>query len=165
MMKQQDKNGTAAYEKTFGDLLPSAVADFCTHVFVFFLLAAWKLLVLCIFLFIKSIGNFLQFVNMLQFLIFYNQRIQKRNGPQMLRKREILMSTKQKVHYILETTQLHPKAIPGWHADDRKRGKYVHFFHRNPRGGRAKEIDPEDVRKFLELTEEYKFGKIVAHAP
>ena len=39
------------------------------------------------------------------------------------------------------------------------------FFTRNPRGGRAKEIDPEDVRKFLELTEEYKFGKIVAHAP
>ena len=44
-------------------------------------------------------------------------------------------------------------------------GNTFAFFIRNPRGGRAKEIDPEDVRKFLELTEEYKFGKIVAHAP
>lgn len=44
-------------------------------------------------------------------------------------------------------------------------GNMFAFFTRNPRGGRAKEIDPEDVRKFLELTEEYKFGKIVAHAP
>ena len=44
-------------------------------------------------------------------------------------------------------------------------GNTFAFFTRNPRGGRAKEIDPEDVRKFLELTEEYKFGKIVAHAP
>ena len=44
-------------------------------------------------------------------------------------------------------------------------GNAFAFFTRNPRGGRAKEIDPEDVRKFLELTEEYKFGKIVSHAP
>ena len=44
-------------------------------------------------------------------------------------------------------------------------GNTFAFFTRNPRGGRAKEIDPEDVRKFLEQTEEYKFGKIVAHAP
>ena len=44
-------------------------------------------------------------------------------------------------------------------------GNTFAFFTRNPRGGRAKEIDPEDVRKFLELTEEYKFAKIVAHAP
>ena len=44
-------------------------------------------------------------------------------------------------------------------------GNTFAFFTRNPRGRRAKEIDPEDVRKFLELTEEYKFGKIVAHAP
>ena len=44
-------------------------------------------------------------------------------------------------------------------------GNTFAFFTRNPRGGRAKEIDPEDVRKFLELTAEYKFGKIVAHAP
>ena len=44
-------------------------------------------------------------------------------------------------------------------------GNTFAFFTRNPRGGREKEIDQEDVRKFLELTEEYKFGKIVAHAP
>ena len=44
-------------------------------------------------------------------------------------------------------------------------GNTFAFFTRNPRGGRAKEIDPEDIRKFLELAEEYKFGKIVAHAP
>lgn len=44
-------------------------------------------------------------------------------------------------------------------------GNTFAFFTRNPRGGRAKEIDPEDVHRFLELTEEYKFGKIVAHAP
>ena len=44
-------------------------------------------------------------------------------------------------------------------------GNTFAFFTRNPRGGRAKEIDPEDVRKFLELAEEHKFGKIVAHAP
>lgn len=39
------------------------------------------------------------------------------------------------------------------------------FFTRNPRGGRAKDIDPEDVKRFLELASENSFGKIVAHAP
>ena len=39
------------------------------------------------------------------------------------------------------------------------------FFTRNPRGGKAKDIDPEDVKKFLKLAEENKFGKLVAHAP
>ncbi len=39
------------------------------------------------------------------------------------------------------------------------------FFTRNPRGGKAKEIDPEDVKKFLKLAEENHIGKIVAHAP
>lgn len=39
------------------------------------------------------------------------------------------------------------------------------FFTRNPRGGKAKDIDPEDVRRFLELSEKEKFGKLVAHAP
>lgn len=39
------------------------------------------------------------------------------------------------------------------------------FFTRNPRGGKAKDIDPEDVKKFLQLAEEHKFGKLVAHAP
>lgn len=39
------------------------------------------------------------------------------------------------------------------------------FFTRNPRGGAAKAIDEEDVRKFLALAEEHAFGKLVAHAP
>jgi len=39
------------------------------------------------------------------------------------------------------------------------------FFTRNPRGGKAKEPDPEDIRKYLEFAGENDFGKIVAHAP
>ncbi len=39
------------------------------------------------------------------------------------------------------------------------------FFTRNPRGGKAKEIDPEDVKRFLEIAEANRFVKIVAHAP
>lgn len=39
------------------------------------------------------------------------------------------------------------------------------FFTRNPRGGKAKEIDPDDVKRFLELYNECGFGKLVAHAP
>ena len=41
----------------------------------------------------------------------------------------------------------------------------LQFFTRNPRGGRAKEIDPQDVGRFLALAGEHGFGKIVAHAP
>lgn len=39
------------------------------------------------------------------------------------------------------------------------------FFTRNPRGGKAKEIDEADVARFLALAEEHSFGKLVAHAP
>ena len=39
------------------------------------------------------------------------------------------------------------------------------FFTRNPRGGKAKEIDDKDVEKFLNFAKEHEFGKIVAHAP
>ena len=39
------------------------------------------------------------------------------------------------------------------------------FFTRNPRGGKAKAIDEEDVAKMLGLLEEKEFGKLVAHAP
>lgn len=39
------------------------------------------------------------------------------------------------------------------------------FFTRNPRGGKAKEIDPKDVDKYLALAKEQEFGKLVAHAP
>ncbi len=39
------------------------------------------------------------------------------------------------------------------------------FFTRNPRGGRAKPIDEEDVKRFLEVASENNLGKLVAHAP
>lgn len=37
------------------------------------------------------------------------------------------------------------------------------FFTRNPRGGKAKEIDTEDINKLRELMEEKAFGPLVAH--
>lgn len=39
------------------------------------------------------------------------------------------------------------------------------FFTRNPRGGAAKPVDPEDAAAFVEYAREHNFGKIVAHAP
>ena len=39
------------------------------------------------------------------------------------------------------------------------------FFLRNPRGGAAKDINPEDIREFLALAAAHGFGKILAHAP
>lgn len=39
------------------------------------------------------------------------------------------------------------------------------FFTRNPRGGAAKTINEVDVEKFLKISKENKFGKLVAHAP
>ncbi len=39
------------------------------------------------------------------------------------------------------------------------------FFTRNPRGGKAKEIQIADVDKYLQIAKEQQFGKIVAHAP
>lgn len=39
------------------------------------------------------------------------------------------------------------------------------FFTRNPRGGSARKIDPDDVEKLLALMEENNFGRLVAHAP
>ena len=44
-------------------------------------------------------------------------------------------------------------------------GNTFAFFTRNPRGGKAKEIDPQDVQAFLKLEQENHFGKLVAHAP
>ena len=44
-------------------------------------------------------------------------------------------------------------------------GNTFAFFTRNPRGGKAKEINETDVKKFLALAGEHHFGKIVAHAP
>ena len=39
------------------------------------------------------------------------------------------------------------------------------FFTRNPRGGKAKDIDEKDVAGLLEIMEENNFAKILAHAP
>lgn len=39
------------------------------------------------------------------------------------------------------------------------------FFTRNPRGGKAKEIKKNDIDAFLQLAEQNRFAKIVAHAP
>lgn len=39
------------------------------------------------------------------------------------------------------------------------------FFTRNPRGGRAKEIDEEDIKAFLEKCKEIGIEVILAHAP
>lgn len=39
------------------------------------------------------------------------------------------------------------------------------FFTRNPRGGRAKAISPDDVKSFKAYCKEHNIGKLVAHAP
>lgn len=39
------------------------------------------------------------------------------------------------------------------------------FFTRNPRGGKAKDIDEKDVDEFLKIAKENNFAKILAHAP
>lgn len=39
------------------------------------------------------------------------------------------------------------------------------FFTRNPRGSKAKAIDPKDVKKFLDFAQENQLGRILAHAP
>jgi deoxyribonuclease-4 len=39
------------------------------------------------------------------------------------------------------------------------------FFTRNPRGSKAKDIDPKDAEALLKLIKENKFAKILAHAP
>ena len=39
------------------------------------------------------------------------------------------------------------------------------FFTRNPRGGKAKEINPSDVEAFLQLAQEQGLQRLVAHAP
>ena len=38
------------------------------------------------------------------------------------------------------------------------------FFTRNPRGGKAKDIDEKDVEKFLEFAAANSFGKLVSTA-
>lgn len=43
-------------------------------------------------------------------------------------------------------------------------GNTFAWFMRNPRGGKAKEIDDADVKKLQAILEKEKFGKLVAHA-
>lgn len=43
-------------------------------------------------------------------------------------------------------------------------GNTFAWFTRNPRGGKAKNIDGDDVRKLQQILDEKKFGKLVAHA-
>ena len=39
------------------------------------------------------------------------------------------------------------------------------FFSRNPRGTKAKKLDPEDIGRFLSFAEEHQINRILAHAP
>ncbi|MBC5625856.1 deoxyribonuclease IV [Clostridium sp. NSJ-49] len=39
------------------------------------------------------------------------------------------------------------------------------FFTRNPRGGKAKDIDQKDIDAFLKLANDNNFGVLLAHAP
>ncbi len=41
----------------------------------------------------------------------------------------------------------------------------MQFFTRNPRGSRAKPIDPADAEALMKLCRERRFGPLVAHAP
>ena len=39
------------------------------------------------------------------------------------------------------------------------------YFSRNPRGGKAKEFDPDDAAKLLQIAEENGFAPFLVHAP
>ena len=39
------------------------------------------------------------------------------------------------------------------------------FFTRNPRGGKAKDINPKDIEKYLEFAKKHNIVSILAHAP
>ncbi len=41
----------------------------------------------------------------------------------------------------------------------------MQFFTRNPRGGKARPVDPADMEAFRRLSDEYGFGPLLAHAP
>ena len=63
----------------------------------------------------------------------------------------------------------HVSSSNGFEAMGRKAtelgGNTFAFFTRNPRGGKAKDIDVNDVVRLREWMQEHQFGKIVAHAP
>jgi len=44
-------------------------------------------------------------------------------------------------------------------------GNTMQFFTRNPRGARAKALDENDIKEYLQLLKKFEFGPIVAHAP
>jgi deoxyribonuclease-4 len=44
-------------------------------------------------------------------------------------------------------------------------GNTAQFFTRNPRGGKAKDLDPADVQALNDLMQTENFGYLVAHAP
>ena len=44
-------------------------------------------------------------------------------------------------------------------------GNTAQFFTRNPRGGKAKDIDPADIAGLRDIMEEHHFGPLIAHAP
>ena len=44
-------------------------------------------------------------------------------------------------------------------------GNTFQFFTRNPRGGKAKDIDPADAKALNDFMAENGFAKILAHAP
>ena len=44
-------------------------------------------------------------------------------------------------------------------------GTTAQFFTRNPRGGKAKDLDPEDIAAFQALRAAHHFGPFIAHAP
>lgn len=50
-------------------------------------------------------------------------------------------------------------------AADSIRANTFQFFTRNPRGGRAKAIDPDDVTAYREFAAEHGISRILAHAP
>lgn len=39
------------------------------------------------------------------------------------------------------------------------------FFTRNPRGGKAKDINPQDIQKYLNFAKEHNITSLLAHAP
>ncbi|MCR4903977.1 MAG: deoxyribonuclease IV [Butyrivibrio sp.] len=61
----------------------------------------------------------------------------------------------------------HLSVTNGYEAMGRKMtefgGNTFAWFTRNPRGGKSKDIDPDDVRALSELLDKKKFGKLVAH--
>lgn len=44
-------------------------------------------------------------------------------------------------------------------------GNTFAFFTRNPRGGKAKDIDMQDIKDLQDWIKKYEFGTLVAHAP